>query len=762
MRHVNLPTADRGRLTRVAGALLLGLALLAAPLRAASLEETLGRNETRVLSAPVPLPAGRTVAELALDERLERLGYRRVHERPTQPGEYFHGNDRYWIFRRPCRADGRDLEAELIGLALERASGRILGRFRDGQPPQPFEGEAEAWLEPELLAESLAGDRAGRIRIELDELPERVWRPVLAAEDARFFEHGGVDLRSIGRAAVHNLLKGRVVEGGSTITQQLIKNRDLSPRRTLGRKASEAMRARELEDEYSKQEILEAYLNSVYLGHVGGLAVHGIGTAARAYFSRAAGELSLAEAAALAAMIQGPNRLSPLDDAEALRGRRDWVLSRMEELGWASPAEVAAARATPVTARPSPPAGRPPVHLLGWIKEEVEGAAPNRAGEGRGFLVETTVDPYLQELAERAVARRLDALRRDHPGLRSSSLNAAVVALDARTGEVLAAVGGHPDDPPGSFDRVRAARRQPGSVVKPFVALEAIDDCGSREPLTASSRIADEPLAIVLPTGTWEPHNFDDRYLGPVLLREALAESRNVPAVRIARWCGFAATADLFERVGLELPASPPPSFVLGAQETTPLAVARAFTVFATPGRVLEPYPVTRVATSGGDSLERWQPRSEKVADPAAAYIVRDLLRTAVEEGTATSGAIAGLDVAAKTGSSSGLRDAWFAGHAGSVVAVVWVGLDDGGRLGLTGAAAAGPLWRELMAAAVPARPPYAVERPASVVERWVEERSGLLVRPGRAGARPELYRQGELARHKRWWRPDAPMPVIE
>jgi membrane peptidoglycan carboxypeptidase len=742
--------------------LLVAATLLPASLPAASLEDTLGRNETRVLAAPVPVPAGRTAQELALDERLERLGYRRVHERPARPGEYFHGRERYWIFRRPCRAFGRDHDAELIGLALERSSGRILGRYREGQPPQPLRADDELWLEPQVLAESLSGDRAPRVRVALAELPERVWRPVLAAEDARFFEHGGIDLRATARAAARNLLKGRIVEGGSTITQQLIKNRDLSPKRTLGRKASEAIRARELEDEYGKQEILQAYLNSVYLGHLDGLAIHGIGTAARAYFSRPAAELALAEAAALAAMIQGPNRLSPIDDAEALRARRDWVLSRMEELGWATAAEVAQAKAAPVTARPSAVRGQAPVHLLTWIREQVGEAAPNRAGEGRGFLVETTVDPYLQGLAEQAVERRLAALRRDHPGLRGAPLAAAVVALDARTGEVLAAVGGDPDDPPGAFDRVRAARRQPGSVVKPFVVLEAIDDCGSRDPLTASSRIADEPLSIPLPAGAWEPHNFDDRYLGPVLLREALAESRNVPAVRIARWCGFDATAELFERVGLELPAIPPPSFALGAVEATPLAVARAFTVFATPGRVLEPYPVARVATSGGDSLERWQPRSEKVADPAAAYIVRDLLRSAVEEGTAASGAIAGLDVAAKTGTSSGLRDAWFAGQAGSVVAVAWVGLDDGGRLGLTGAAAAGPLWRELMAGAVVARPPHTVERPDRVVERWVQEKTGLLVKPGRAGARPELYREGDLARRKRWWRPDAPMPVIE
>ena len=752
----------RSRARWAGRALLLAAVFLPIPALAASLEEDLGRNDTRVLSAPVAVPAGRTVAELALDERLERLGYRRVHERPARPGEYFHGNDRYWIFRRPCRALGRDHQGELIGLALDRSSGRILGRFREGQPPAPLEGDDEAWLEPELLAESLAGDRAQRVLVELSEIPERVWRPVLAAEDARFFSHGGVDLRATARAAVRNILARRVVEGGSTITQQLIKSRDMSARRTIGRKASEALRARALEKEYGKQEILQAYLNTVYMGNVRGVAVHGLGTAARAYFSRRAEELSLAEAAALAAMIQGPNRLSPLDDADALRARRDWVLSRMEELGWATAAEVRQARAAAVIARPSPVRTRAPVHLLAWVKDEVEGAAPGKSEQGRGFLVETTVDPYLQELAERAVERRLADLRREYPRLRRSSLSAAVVALDARTGAVLAAVGGHPDDPPASFDRVRSAKRQPGSVVKPFIALEAIDDCGGRDPLTASSRIADEPLSIPLPKGPWEPRNFDDRFLGTVLLREALAESRNVPTVRIARWCGFDAIADLFGSVGLELPPDPPPSFVLGAMETTPLAVARAFTVFATPGAVLEPFPVARVSTAGGNSLERWRPRSTRVADPAAAYIVRDLLRSAVEEGTAVSGGIAGLDVAAKTGSSSDLRDAWFAGHAGSVVAVAWIGLDDGGRLGLTGAAAAGPLWRELMAGAVPARPPYTVARPDGVVERWVQERTGLLVRPGREGARPELYREGDLARRKRWWRPDAPMPVIE
>ena len=755
------PRERRGA-SRLALALVAGGLTAAVHVPAASLEETLGRNETRVLSAPAPIVSGRTVAELALDQRLDQLGYRRAHQRPAHPGEYFHGRDAYAIFRRACHADGRDHEPELIELVLDPANGRVLGRRREGHAPQPLDDDDDVWLEPAVLAESLAGDRAERVRVTLASLPQQVWRAVLAAEDARFFEHGGIDPRAIARAAVRDLLHGKVVEGGSTITQQLIKNRDLSPTRTLGRKASEAMRALALEEEYSKEEILQAYLNTVYMGNVGGLAIHGLGTAARAYFSKGTAELTLAEAAALAAMIQGPNRLSPLDDAAALRERRDWVLSRMGELGWASASEVEQAKAAAIRPHPSPPRTTVSVQLVAWVKEVVERAAARQAEKGRGFLVETTVDPYLQALAERTVGARVATLRRGFPRLRGGELAAALVALDARTGAVLAEVGGSPDDPPGAFDRVRSARRQPGSVVKPFVALEALDTCGDRDPLTASSRIADEPLSIPLPSGPWEPRNFDDAYLGPILLREALAESRNVPAVRIARWCGFDATAALFSRVGLELPPHPPPSFVLGAVETTPLAVARAFTVFATPGRVLEPFPVRRAETPAGRGLERWKPRATKVSDPAAATIVRDLLRTAVEEGTAVAGGIAGLDVAAKTGTSSDLRDAWFAGQAGSLVTVVWVGLDDGSSLGLTGAAAAGPLWHDFMAQAVPARPAYTVERDRRVVEAWVQEKTGLLVGAGRAGARPELYREGDLPRRKRWWRRDAPVPVIE
>jgi len=740
--------------------LLLPLcAALAASARAAPLESTLGRNETRVLSAPFAVVPGTSVQDLGLDARLERLGYERVHARPTRPGQYFHGNEVYWIYRRPCHADGLDHAAELIGLDLERG-GRIAG-LRDGERVRAFD-EGDVWLEPAVLAESFDARRADRVPVDLDRLPERVWRPVLAAEDARFFDHGALDARSIARAMLRNLRRGGVAEGGSTITQQLIKNRDLSPRRTLGRKVSEAMRAVALEAEYDKREILQAYLNTIYFGHVDGVALYGFGTASRAYFGKPAERLSLAEAAALAATIQGPNRLSPVRNPEGLRERRDWVLSRMEELGWAGAAEIASAKRADIRAELTPPSVTAPTWLLSWLEQEAAGRARQRIDDGRGVLIETTIDPLLQRAAEESVAAQLAALRRSHRRLRGEKLGAALVALDAQSGAVLAYVGGDPTDRASAFDRARSARRQPGSVVKPFVALEALDSCGREEQLTASSRILDAPLRIDLPSGPWQPENFDHRYEGPVLLREALAESRNVPAVRIARHCGFEAVAQTFREAGLDVPEPPPPSFVLGSVETSPLAVAGAYTVLATPGRRLEPFAWTRMETPSGRPLGRERSRSRAVAGPAAAYLVRDLLRSAVEQGTARVGALAGVEVAAKTGTSSDLRDAWFAGQAGSLVTVVWVGLDDGGKLGLTGAAAAGPLWHEFAERAVRLRADVETPRPRRIVEAWVEERTGLLVRAGRPGARRELYIRGTLPTHKRWWRIDKPVAVIE
>jgi len=737
------------------------LALLAVPAAAGDLEEDLGRAETRVRSAAYPLVAGRTVQQMGLPERLERLGYERVREKPTRPGTWFWGNEVVWIYRRAHRVRGRDHAAGLIGLAIDAKSKRVTGAYNGGREPYPLDSAGILWLEPETLAESLTEARAERVPIVLADLPERVWRPVLAAEDHRFFDHVGVSGMALARAAIANVKKGGVAQGGSTITQQLIKNRDLTPKRSLTRKASEAVRALALEAEYSKEEILEAYLDTTYWGHADGLALHGLGTAARAWFSKAPADLTLAEAAALAAMIQGPNRLSPDDHAEALRERRDWVLSRMQELGWADADQVARAKAAPVRAKVSAPTSRAPRSFLSWIDASLSETAEARLEEGRGVVVETGLDPLLQAWAEDAVRDGLASLRKGHRRLRDAGLSAALVAIDPTTGDVLAYVGGDPDARGDAFDRARQAKRQPGSTVKPFVVLEAYAECGEKDALYPASRVADEPLTLDLPSGRWQPENFDRKHLGVIHVRDALAGSRNVPLVRIARHCGFDAVAARFRDVGLDLPENPPPSFVLGAVETTPLALARAYTALATPGRTVDPRPFTRVERPAGRAIESASIGRTRAANPAAAWLVRDTLRTAVDEGTARLAAGVADDVAAKTGSSSELRDAWFAGHADGVVAVVWVGLDDGASLGLTGAAAAGPIWRAFMERAVAARPPRPMPEPRGVLRGFVQPSTGLRVNESRRDAEAEVFRRGAAPPKRRIWRRDEPIPVV-
>lgn len=740
--------------------LTAAVVLVASGIRAAGLEGDLGRNEVRIYSASYRIEPDRSVAQLDLATRLERLGYsRRRGGRPQAPGEYFFGFDRFWIYRREIRIGGKEYPARLFGLELRRSDGLILEGIDHGQEALAAK---HLWIEPELLAESFDVNRALRRPVRFAELPEPAWRAVLAAEDARFFEHAGMDARALARAMLRNAKAGRVVQGGSTITQQLVKLRDLSPKRSLGRKASEAARALTLEAEYDKSEILEAYLNAVYYGHLEGVEIYGLGAAARAYFSKPASRLDLAESALLAAMIQAPNRLHPVRNPERARTRYRWVLSRLEELGWAGRQEIEAAAKRLPALRLSAARGPSARHFLSWLESEVESKAPRRSEEGRGVVVHSTLDPLLQAAAEAAIGDGLRRLRAEHPRLRDGELSAALVALDGRDGSVLAYVGGDPSAGADRFDRARRAQRQPGSAIKPLVLLEAFQDCGPQPALYPARRVSDRPLTLDLPAGSWSPENPDRAFRDSVSVRQATVASLNVPFVRIARWCGFDATAERLRASGIELPSEPPPAFVLGAVETTPLALARAYTVFSSLGRALRPRPYRQIFLPGGRLLTQRRPSSARVVKPAAAYMIRDLMEDSVRRGTAAVAALDGAAAFGKTGTSSETRDAWFAGGAGSVVTVVWVGLDEGGPLGLTGAAAAAPIWRQFMERAVPLRPDLQPRRPLRLIERWIQTDTGLLVSRQRVGTERDLFRRGATPPKRRLFRADQPLPVIE
>lgn len=753
---------SRSFAVRAAAPFLGALALLAAPAAGANpLLDEIGRSEVRVRSAAFPLESGGTLEGYALVERLERLGYDRLSAKPTRPGEYFWGTDRFWIYRRAFRRGGRQEPALLIGLALVRQGKASRVTAVRGESERGKAKDDQLVLEPELLTESLDGKRAVRVPITLDKLPERVWRPLLAAEDARFFEHSGLDGLSIARAMLKNLLAGKIKEGGSTITQQLIKNRDLTSERSLERKATEAAFAVALEAQYDKRQILEAYLDQVYLGHVDNLAIHGYGTAARVYFSKRAADLSLAEAALLAAMVQGPNRLAPSRHPQAAKERRDWVLGRMAELDWAKKTEVAQAKASPIRLKPQDPRRPLGRQMVSWAAELAKKEAGDWLSAGHGVVVETSLDPLLQAFAEEEVGAGLERLRKAHKGLRGAPLQAALVTLDARTGAVLAYVGA---DPRGGseLDRARSARRQPGSAIKPLVLLEAFENCGKRKPLNPATRLADEPLRMQLPTGTWQPQNSDGAFRGVVSLREALRDSLNVPFVRLASHCGLDGIADRLRKAGLRIPASPPPSLVLGALEVSPLELAAAYTALAGGGDLAVPMPVLRLEKPGGQALDKVRPRDQRVAGAEAAWLVRLLMRDAARAGTARAAGLGPeLEAAAKTGTSSDRRDAWLAGFSGELVTVVWVGRDDAAPLGLGGAEAAAPIWKAFMARAAPTRPPPRLEAPRGIVVRTIDPATGLLVRRSHQRAQEEAFRRGNLPPRDRVLWPDDPAEVI-
>lgn len=762
-RLLFLPSSRRSlrRILPLLGCAVFALSSTSATLPAAAepnpLLQELGRNESRVYSAPFAIPLGVKVKDLALEQRLEQLGYERVQTRPEVPGTYFWGHDVFWIFRPACRVDGKDHKARLFGLVLNRDDGLIVGtRDHRAHTVAP----KHLWIEPLLLAESLDGRRAVRRPTRLDRLPDHVWKAVLAAEDGRFFDHVGVDSRSVARALLANFKAGKIEQGGSTITQQLIKNRDLSPKRSVGRKASEALRALALEATYSKRHILEAYLDQVYLGHLDGLAVHGLATAAQGYFGKAPEALDLAQAALLAAMIQGPNRLSPQRNPGAAAERRNWVIDRMVELDWVDIDAADAARAKQPRLRRKPlekPDGLP---ALPWIRETVARALPDRVEQGRGVVAWSSLDPYLQQVAEKESELWMRELKKTHKRLRKAPLSMALVSVDASTGDVLAVVGGDPQKG-GEFDRSRKARRQPGSTLKPLLLLEAFERCGRRDPVYPARRIVDEPLTLELPSGPWSPKNSDGEHRGVVDVRRALRESLNVPFVRLAEWCGRSAMADRLQEVGLAMPDAPPPSFALGALEVSPLELARAYTVVAGEGVLREPSPIFRLERPSGRRAARIKTESRRVVDAATAFLVHDLMLDVARDGTAQGAQLDGVAVAAKTGTSSERRDAWLVGYAGSVVTVVWIGRDDGKPLKLTGAQAAAPLWRTFMDVAARAYPTPPRQRPKGVVTRTYDPRNGLLVGRFNSKARPEIYRKDALPPRKRIWRSDPAIDVI-
>lgn len=693
---------------------------------------------SRIYSRPLRLAPGMEIERTALIERLRERGYQPAPGPQIGPGEYAAGRRTLEIGRRGFLAQPE--ERLLLRLADD---GEIL-RISDRQGFQL----REALIEPEMIAEIHGSRRERRKLISLDEAPQHLIDAVIQIEDRHFFEHSGLDFRRIGGALVANLRAGRIVQGGSTIAQQLVKNLFLSPDRTLARKSQEAIMALILESRHDKREILEAYLNAIYLGQSGSVAIHGVGAGARHYFGKEIWELSVAEAALLAGMIAAPARYSPFQNREASLARRNLVLGLLHEREILSEARYLSALAEELQLVAPRSSDSLAPYFVDHLRRTLPEPLDDEALQRRGLAIISTLDPVLQRLANRAITRGLQRIERDYAGFArpESPLQAALVAFDPESGEIVALVGGR-DYAESQFNRATQARRQPGSVFKPVVALAALSRENEERPrFTLASWLEDAELVVESEDEdeAWRPVNFDGQFRGRVTVREAIERSLNVPMARLGLAVGPERVVATARRMGIESTLRPVPSLALGSFEVSLLEMSRAYGVLAAGGRSSQPRAYSEIRDAQGEVIDRTSPRTEEKFSKAETYLVTSALIGAVEEGTGRSLGRLGLkaQIAGKTGTTNGFRDAWFIGYTPRLVAGVWVGFDDGASLGLPASVIALPIFGDFMQAALHTAPPARFDPPLGVAVARVNRESGLRAGPGCSGER-EVFLAG-------------------
>lgn len=683
-----------------------------------------------VYSAPLIVRVGQPATPEDLVSYLQELGYGSAAEATEGfPGRYAIDGSRLVV-----EPQGAAPASAFQALAITFANGSIK-KIEDAATGKPLK---EGLLEPLMLA-SLGRTREKRITVDYEAIPEHLRGAVIATEDRRFWKHHGVDYVGIARAVRKNVDEGGVVQGGSTITQQLVKNVFLSPERTFTRKLKEAWVAWVLEWKLSKEQIFALYCNEVYLGQSGTYAVHGFAEASRRYFGKDLSTLTLDESALLAGLIHAPNTHSPYKHPDRAKARRDLVLDKMAETGAITREQADAAKQVPI--RVVPPTRDSEWldapyfndYVQAYLEEVFDGEVPSSGS----FTVNTSLDINLQRAATEVVNAQLAQLDKVFgKKVPAGTVQASLVAVDPKTGQVLAMVGGR-DYGKSQFNRTTDALRQPGSVFKPIVYAAAL----STGRFTASTPLMDAPQVFKFANGrTYEPGNFGDSYANRELpVRVAFKHSKNVPTVELALRTGLGTIASLAERAGLPRPKEYP-SMALGVAEATPLQVAEAYTAFANKGDAVEPTPI-----ASAEGVEVPQPSRRSVFSPAVAAVMTSMMEDVVNGGTGAAVRARGFKGAAagKTGTS---RDGWFAGYTPNLVCVVWVGFDDGSQLGLTGAESALPIWTEFMKRAVAVRPELGgngFPRPSGLEQATVCDESGQIASIGCPATHTELFVAG-------------------
>lgn len=613
-----------------------------------------------------------------------------------------------------------------------------------------------AELEPIMISSLVNQEREKRKVIEFKDLPKSLIDAITVIEDQQFFEHYGINWRGILRALIRNTEEGRITGGGSSITQQLVKNFFLTKEQTLKRKLSEAYISVLLEQRLSKEQIFAMYCNIAYLGQRAGFSINGFGEAARSYFDKDISQLTVAESAMLAGIIRSPNHYAPFKYPDRAKERRDFVIQTMLDEGKISASEAEHAKQTPLGLKGNGE-GRLDVtdapYFIDYLTRQVERQFDDVNGAAKSLRIYSTIDIALQRAAYQAVTKQMGSLEKRYAKRKGgvAGLQVALVALDAKTGDVLAMVGGK-DYAASQFNRATEAKRQPGSVFKPMVYATAIAS-GEQggDALTAASMFMDAPKKFTYGFGQeYEPSNFGDVFSNKnITLRDALVFSKNVVTVEVAEKVGYSEISRLAEKAGLPKPPTYP-SMALGVTEASPLQVAAAYTMFANQGIRATPNPIKRITSGTGNTIQEVKPVTRQVISPQVAYIMTSMMQDVLARGTGARVRQMGFKATAagKTGSS---RDGWFAGYTPHLVCAIYVGFDDNSDLKMTGGEAAAPIWAEFMMRALSARPELGgeFEDPGGITAVDIDPATGGLAPPGFVSPRKELFLTGTEPGHK-------------
>jgi penicillin-binding protein 1B len=643
----------------------------------------------QVYAEPLELYAGQSFGADTLEQELKRLGYRRV-DQAEQPGSYSRRGSRIDLVNRRFQFWDALQEPQLLTVS---ARGNAIESMRNGRNEEvPI-----FRLDPLLIGSIFPIHGEDRVVVTPDQVSPLLPAALKVVEDRKFDSHNGVDFGAIARAAWVNLRAGQIEQGGSTLTQQLVKSYFLDNRRTLGRKLEEAMMAFLLEVHFEKQDLMNAYINEIYLGQDGNRAVHGFGLASQFYFGKPLAELQLHEVAVLVAIVRGPSYYDPRRHPDRVRARRDLVLKLMAQYKVVDEraAQQAAKRPLGIVSSSTQAGGYYPA-FLDLVRRTLRRDYREEDLTEAGLKIFSTLSPLTQSQAEKALAQELERLDKARKQKTEKKLEGVVVVTAPQNGEVIAMVGGRQASFDG-FNRALDAHRSIGSLVKPVIYLAAIESGR----FNAASIVEDGPVEVKLPNGTvWAPQNISQEFYGPVPLVRALAQSLNLATVNLGLQVGLKKVTNEFVALGLGREPPQLPSVLLGALDVAPLEVAQLYNAFANGGFSTPLRAVRAIVDAEGKPLKSFALEVTPVADPQAVYQVNRMLVQVMEHGSGQAARAQippEIVVAGKTGTSSDYRDSWFAGFSGNTLAVVWIGYDDNSPTGLTGSSGSLPVWSRLM-----------------------------------------------------------------